>query len=721
MKLRCLPAGSHILMVLTLIAMLFLPGVSQAQPKPPPEEDPPDTQARENGPKDGKPTFVVEAGKEIAIDSLLEQLGKMTGKSIVPAPGIFGRRIKFVSSFKADYHVLEAVLKVNGITLEPRDVEGTQIIASLSDKELRSRRYGQTPVIWIREPEDLKKLPKDNELVTAILELKYADPTQVERTLTNRLVDRQGPGQIISVVGQPVIIVRDFAREIRYYSKLIRAIDVMPKSVEMRVYSLKHAIAGEVAQYLQQLSQGGRIQQQRRPGQPVKTGLEAQFVADTRTNKLIVLTFPENFEQIERVIKELDEEIPEGTGNIHIYMLKHTDAQKMATALQSILSGQTQRRPQARSTRTGQLPAQLQTIPSRVVAEDQTNSLIIEAEKKDYDEIVSIIRQLDVRRPQVLIEAAIIEVSANSSTNMGIELATVDIAGAGFRFAGGSLFGLSELDPATLTKTPLGGLGATALIYKDEFNRIPFLLQLLRSNTDVNVISSPRLLTNDNEQGEIKVTDQVATTTYIDPQQGASRQQFGGYQEAGITLTITPHISSDNYLRLEIQLTIEQFTAAPVAGSPAPPPKTKREIKGIITVPDREIVVIGGLTSEEENDTVNKIPFLGDIPILGALFRSVQTVRRKTNLYVFLTPHIISDEKFDSLKKISRKQMDAARLIGAKVDSLSQILQDLPSYYARRRSKCYLELKETLQDIFGRDFRKAFVLEHEEIDEFFKE
>lgn len=713
-----------------LILLLVAPAVSHAQeeeaqaPAPPApaaekkeEEAQPPAPAAEKKEEKRKPTFVVAAGQEVAIDSLLEQIGNMTGKSIVVAPNISGRRIKFVSSFEADYYILEAVLAVNGITLEHRDVQGTEMVASLTDRELRPIRYAPTPVIWIRDPEDIAKLPVDNELVTAIFEIKYADPTQVERTLTNRLLDRQGAGSVVSVTNQPVIIVKHFSPDVRYCAKLIQAIDIMPKSVEMRVYTLKYAVASEVAQYLQQLAQGARTGRPQ-PGTPTETGLEAQFVADTRTNKLIVLTFPENFDKIERVIRELDEELPEGTGNIHVYMLKHTDAVKMATALQSILSGQTQRQQRTVTPRGGVAP-QLQAVPSRVVADEPNNALLIEAEKKDYDEIVRLIKVLDVRRPQVLLEAAIIEVSADSTTNMGIELATVDIAGTGFRGAGGSYFGLSTLDPENLTKQPLAGLGLTGLVYKDEFDRIPVLMQLLRTNSDVNVLSSPRILTNDNEQGEIKVTDQVATATYIDPQQGASRQQFGSYQEAGITLTITPHISTDDYLRLEIALKIDQFTSPPVAGSITPPPKTTRELKGLVTVPDREIIVIGGLTSEDDNEVVNKIPILGDIPFLGALFRNTSVTRRKKNLYVFLTPHIINE--FDSLNKISRRQMEDARLLGAKVDSVSQILRDLPAYYARRRSKRYLELRDTLKDLFGRDFKKAFVIERPQMDKFYDE
>jgi general secretion pathway protein D len=657
---------------------------------------------------DEKAIFVITAGEELTIGQLLEQIKKMTGKEIIPFPGIAERRIKFVSSFKANYTVLEKILNVNQVTLEHMDEPKMTIIAQLQ-QQLPPRRYGRSRVLGKDE-----ELPSEMEIVTAILEVQYADPKMVEQTIGNRIMDKQGPGQVISVQNQPVLIVRDFAPEVEYYKKIIKAIDIMPKGVQLFMIRLEHAVASDIANYLSQL--GGQQRKFSRPGlapgAAPDTGFEAQFVADARTNKLIILTFQENFVQIERVVKELDEEIPRGTGNIHIVQLKHVSCTKLATALQSVLTG---RQTGVRGA-GGQLPEQLQEIPTRVVAEEQTNSLIVEAEQRNYEELVRLIEQLDVRRPQVLIEAAIIEVTANSTTNLGIELATVDLAGTGFRGAGASLFNLSTFaQTGTQTdltrRTPAAALGLNAIVYRDSFDRIPFLLHALRTNGDVNVLSSPRLLTNDNEKGELKVTEQVATATSTLATSTLATTSFGGYQEAGITLSITPHISTDNYLRLEIDLKVEAFSAAPVAGSITPPPKTSRQVTAIVTVPDKEIVIIGGLTNERETETVNKIPLLGDIPLLGALFRSTESGRIKTNLYVFLTPHIISEEKFDTLKKMSIKQREDAHMHGGHTERLGQFLEDVSAYHARAEMRAYREMMDTLRALFGRDFEKVYILE----------
>jgi len=685
-----------------LLLCLLVGGLLLGQPQPPEEKS-------EKDEGEG-PYFIVKAGQRVRYEAIFEFIKKITGKEIIVSRTVMADRtkeIQFATSFKASYAVLRAVLEVNGMVLQDQVLaDGTKVIKVLSDREVRNA--AQAPPQKVVEDVEKETVPGENELVTAVIRLKYADPSQVQRILITQLMSRMGPGTAISVQGQPVVIIRHFAQQVKYYLKLIKALDVEPKRLRLYIYKLRNAVASEVANYLSQL---GRAQlpitpRGMRTTQP--TGLEATFVADERTNKLIILTYPENYPDIERVIRELDEEIPEGRGTIHIYQLKNVDAEQLATSLQSILMGQQQRQQQRR--RPGQ-PQQLQPIPTRIVADKQTNSLIIEAEKERYEELKKIIEKLDVRRPQVLIEAAIIEVSADSTTNLGIELATVDLAGVGYRGAGGTLFGLSEIDTETLTKTPVGGLGLTALIYKDSFDRLPFLMQMLRSTSDVNVLSTPRLLTNDNEKGLIKVSDQVAIITTIDTATQQSRTAFGGYQEAGITLEITPHISPDKYLRLEVNLTIESFTAQPVAGSAAPPPKTTRQIQGIVTVPDRQLVIIGGLTSEKQDETVNKVPILGDIPIFGTLFRSTSVMKRRTNLYIFITPHILDDENFDTLREISQIQLRKAELEGGKTEGVGELLPEktYERYRQRYESLPYLEMRRALDELFGRDFRRVRV------------
>ncbi len=689
-----------------VLAALLCVGTALAQPQPPKEPEKPPA-----GPEKEKPVEFV-AGQSVPLQTILQIVKKMTGREIVVPSTLLAQRggvqIRFATAFKATYPVLRAVLEVNGITLDEATVDGDKIIRVLTDRELRGMmRSGATPIV------EEKDVPKEHELVTAVLRLQYANPQDVERILTTRLMNRMGPGSALSVQGQPIVIVRDYAPEVSYYVKLIRLMDVEPNKPQLYVHKLRNAVAQDVANYLTQLArvQFGQIRQ--RAPSARRTGIEAMFVADNRTNKLIMLTYKEDYEDIMRIIRELDEEVPETRGTIHIYQLKNVDCKLLAASLQQILSGQQQR--QRQQVRPG-APQVLQQVATRVVAEEQTNSLIIEAEKENYEELVRIIQKLDVRRPQVLIEAAIIEVTADSTTNLGIELATVDLAGLGYRGAGASLFGMSEVDTEAMTKKPLGGIGLTALIYKDSLDRIPFLLQMLRSTSDVNVLSTPKILTNDNSKGTIKVSDQVAIVTTVDTQTQQSRTSFGGYQDAGITLTITPHISAGRYLRLDLSLLIESFTAQPVAGSAAPPPKTSRSIEGAVTVPDGHLIIVGGLTSEKHDETINKVPLLGDIPILGALFRSTSVIKRKTNLYIFIRPYILDDEHFDTLKSISRQELRKAEVEGGKTEGVERPLtrpREIPfeEHAGLMVREGYLEMLRTLEEMFGSDFRRVRVEE----------
>ncbi len=688
-------------------------GVVWAQPNPPQKQPQPQKQNQKGQGKTEKkkevPLFVVKAGQTVPVSAILEYIHRVTGREVITSSTVMttmgrgdrvpGLKVTFATSFKADYEVLKAVLAINGITIRETTRGTTPVLEVYTAREVTSiLRYGPTPVV------EEKEVPKEHELVTAVVRLKHADPTQVERVLGLRLLTRMGPGQMITVPGQPVVIIRHFSEDVRYYLKLIRLIDVEPKKPKLYIYKLKNAVAQDVANYLTQLT---RMQIRPTRGQAIGAGLVASFVADSRTNKLVTLTFPENWSEIERIIKELDEELPEERGTIHIVQLKNVDAEKLAQSLQQILQGRQQRQQRVRQ------PGTAQPVPARVVAEKQTNSLIIEAEKEDFDELQKIIKRLDVRRPQVMIEAAIVEVSADSTTNLGIELASVDLAGVGYRGAFATLFGLSTINAEEMTKTPNAGIGLTALVYKDSLDRIPFLLQMMRATTDVNVLSSPRILTNDNEKGMIKVTDQVAIVTTIDTQTQQTRTTFGGYQEAGITLEITPHISAGRYLRLELNLTIESFTGQPVPGAAVPPPKTSRQIQGVVTVPDGHLVIIGGLTSEKLDETTNKIPFLGDIPIIGVLFRSTSTMRRKTNLYIFIRPYILGEENFETLKAISRQQLRKAQKEGGKTELLrSALVPEIRPWEERKQvlmSQWYYEMVKTFEEMFSRDFRMVRV------------
>jgi general secretion pathway protein D len=693
------PKGEKMLRkLICLLAVFFAFGLLTA---PAAAEEPPENTTiikpgiapGEDGNKDNQLYIYVKTGAELTVESILSQIARMTGLEVVADKDVLRITIKFISNIRADYDVIDAILEINDVKLEKRVIAGKQMIHAHAARNLQTLQVRMTPFL----PQDAV-LPKESVLVTQIIYIKYAAPDDIERTLTNKIINRAGAGMIMTVRGHPILIVRGFAPEVDYYAQVIKALDLKPREMNLYVLDIIYAYADDLASRISTV-----MQRRGRTGQPRPDGSlqqDPQLIADARTNKLLILAMEDDFEEIKNVVKELDVPVENPAGSIHVYRLKNTDATKLATALQSILTGQ---RIQAQRAGQPAPPGQTQ-VESRVVADEQTNSLIIEADQRSYDEIVEIIKKLDIRRPQVFIEAAIVEVSATSSLNLGFELASISAAGQNWRTAGSSAWGLTTPKDnkfESLEKVPASMTGGIAFLFKEKFGRIPLYMQVLQKDSDFNVISTPRILTNDNEKGEIKVSEQkaVASTTYSNT--GQSSTGFGGYQEASLTLTITPHISADDYLRLEITFLKEDFAAEASPDPTIPPAKKSRSLTATLTIPDKEIVVIGGLTSRNTNTVINKIPLLGDIPILGYLFRYSTDLEDKRNLYIFICPRIMREERFEDLITETARHREAARQDGVQMDYMERLMDKRwEQYLSFRMSEKFLtEIVPELQNL----------------------
>jgi len=302
-----------------------------------------------------------------------------------------------------------------------------------------------------------------------------------------------------------------------------------------------------------------------------------------------------------------------------------------------------------------------------IVPDEGTNSLLVIATPNDYMEIQKVIDKLDVRRPQVMIEAAILEVTDDDDFQFGVEIATVD----GFannssepRASFGTSFGFSEIVDSSgvpigtgggvpAGRNPIIGQGGLLTLNKGTAFDIPLLVRFLKTQTDTNVLQQPMLITNDNEAATIEIQQeiQLVQLNNLGTGQGTS-QTAGDFVEAGITMNVTPQISQDGYITLELDLDITNFTGESTTPGVSPP-RQRRHITTFVTVPDASTVVVGGLKSSTSSKTVSKIPLLGDIPLIGELFKSQRTVERRTNLYIFLRPRILKDANFDDYKKES--------------------------------------------------------------------
>ncbi|MGE3854500.1 MAG: secretin N-terminal domain-containing protein, partial [Planctomycetota bacterium] len=538
----------------------------------------------------------------------------------------------------------------------------------------------------------LGELKETASFVTMIVHLQYADPASVQRALLN-LVTRPG-GVIQPITGVNAVLISDFEFQIKRMARLLAILDQPGPQMEMQVLPVQYADATQIATTVGNLVRA-RLQAQARARQG-GTGIEDQILieADQRTNAIIVQALPENISVIRGLVRKLDIEIPnEVKGRIHIYFCKHADSTQLAEVLNSLISAEVFQQPD--TVNPGQNPGgaegggaggagggsrfrgpidQEQYQPN-VVADENTNALIITATPDDYLEIRKVIGELDIRKPQVMIEAAILEVNAEENLEFGVEIASIDQPKDGqTTFFGGTQFGLSEIVDADGVPVDTGGVphgrspnfsdGVLLALNRSDFFSIPILLKATQTQTNANVLSQPRVITNDNEEAKLTFTRGEPTVTTTTTQSTANSQGFGGYEDAGITFTITPHIASEaggEYLRLEVNLKVETFaTRSPNAPDEAPPPKNTREITGIVTIPNNSTIVIGGLTSTEATKVVKKIPLLADIPLIGELFKFQQTIQKQNNLYIFIRAFILRDDDFGDLRALSGKAIDRA-------------------------------------------------------------
>jgi general secretion pathway protein D len=522
----------------------------------------------------------------------------------------------------------------------------------------------QAPVVDVN---DLDKYEHDPAtLITTSMPLKYANARDALGTFSALFA--QQPEQIRNVENTNSLVVTGFGSHVWGLWQLIQLTDQPPFKPEPVIHKrvLQYASVDEIEQVLNDLlaaSRGmrpGQAQAQAAGPQTTVFDIEPRIIAEARSNSLLISGDEATVQHIEEWIDVLDVEV-EPRGDSHVYRLRNTDATEVAEVITSVLE---QEKLGAQSRGGGQAQAapgtgsSLEIQPS-AVADRASNSVIITAGARKYAEMVGILRNLDVRRPQVLIEAAIVETSGVITDALSVGLGLIG-GDAAFVSNFGTPTGLeADLSPE---EAIVNGGTNLAWISNDDFP-IPFLLRALSTDARNHILSRPSLLTNDNQEASISTVEQTSYATSTTTQTATST----GFSnvEAGISLTISPTISAGNYLRLKVKIEVSNFSPASSGIEGAPPDITKRELETPVTLPDSHTVILGGLVTNNTLDTLSKTPWLGDLPLIGWLFRSTRDETRDRYLYVFITPHII-DTDFALLDEISaNRKRDLDRLGGA--------------------------------------------------------
>jgi general secretion pathway protein D len=380
---------------------------------------------------------------------------------------------------------------------------------------------------------------------------------------------------------------------------------------------------------------------------------DGSLIAYAPTNSLIITDSVSNIRKIESLVHAMDVAATEGKGKINVYYLKHANAEDIAKGMAALVA----RLPVPPAGGAVAGPQSILEGTVTISSDKATNSLIIVASPGDYETVKDVILKLDIRRRQVYVEAAIIEMSLQKQRELGFEFQvpvdqgrfdagrTVGVGGTNFGNIAAVAAGPAGF--ATLSGLNVGAIRGTFKFNGQEFLNIGALLHALQTNGDVNVLSTPNILTTDNQKAEIMVGQNVPFTT------GQTQNATTGSQaifntierkDVGIKLAITPQISSDDTVRLDINQEISDVVPSSAQNSGGFI-TNKRSATTTVVVKDRETMVIGGLIRDNVTSSESKVPFLGDIPLLGWFFKFNSTKVEKTNLMIFITPYIIKNEQ----------------------------------------------------------------------------
>lgn len=600
-------------------------------------------------------------------------ISDITGKNFIFDEKVKGKiTIIAPSKLAAEdaYNLFTSVLQLKGFTVIPSGVNAYKIVPSAE-----ARQSGMQITT--------EGIPVNETYIARLLTLKYISSDDALKFL-QPLVSKDG---YISTFGPGnMLLVVDSGLNIEKILSLLDEIDKPSVTEIPEVVPLRYASAETVAKILNDGLGKGRARII--PGQPASPET-AQAVADQRLNAVILFGDRGIRESMKAVIALIDVPSPLAQGRVNVYFLENADATDLSKVLEGMIKGM-----QAQSSKQAGAAPGAPVTPFEaaggitVTADKASNALVVVASPADYQNLSQIIKQLDKRRRQVYVEAMIIEASMDKLRNIGIQWrATATKGGAPVAIGGFGTIDQTAFQNILqgLQGASVGGLGNFLNVPITTVNssgtptqqtlQIPGFAALFSLNDfrdTVNILSTPQILTSDNKEAEILVGENVPfvsqsqTTSALGVTTGGSAVQGVVNsivrQDVGIILKITPQITEGDHVKLDIYQEISsvknQSDALTVSVGPT---ITKRSTKTSVVVKDNQTVVIGGLMQENDEETVTKMPFLGDIPVLGWLFKTKNITKNKTNLIVFLNPHVIKEpERLAEITKEKQKEFATA-------------------------------------------------------------
>ena len=643
---------------------------SQLQPQPNAQAQP---QTLIGTPRKGEPITLNFVNAEI--DAVARTMATITGRNVVVDPrvkGLMTLTTERAVTPSVAYNQFLATLRLQGFTVV--ESGGLDKVIPEADAKLQSA----TVTVGTAATSSV-----GNQIVTQIFRLNYESANNLVAILRPLI----SPNNTINVnPGNNSLVITDYADNLRRLGRIISAMDIS-NATDVEIIPLKHAIASDLAPLILRLIDAPSGAAGGVPGQAADSSFKTTLLAESRSNTLILRAAnPARAALVKSLVEKLDrtgDTAANGAaGNIYVVYLKNAEAIKLAVTLRAAVSGEANRATSSATATAPTLaavtaPAANQPLaqsaqPStggQIQADPSTNSLIITASEPQYRQLRAVIDRLDVRRAQVYVESLIAEVNADKAAEFGIQWqgplgqngdSAIGLLGTNFRIGGQNIISLAAGagSVAPSTGLNLGVVNRTTGAGGNGIYVLGFLARFLQANGDGNILSTPNLLTLDNEEAKIVIGQNVPFITGQFTNAGGNGNTVNPFQtierkDVGITLKVKPQISENGTVRLTISQEVSTVQASTLNAASGPT-TNKRSIDTNVLVQDGSIVVLGGLLSDEYAGSVEKVPGLGDLPLFGNLFKSESRSRKKTNLMVFLRPVVVRDASSGDALSVDR-------------------------------------------------------------------
>lgn len=622
--------------------------------------------------------------QNVELVDLIKTISEMTGINFVYDEKVKGK-VTIISpkpmNLDDAYNLFRTVLNLKGFTIVPSGAVN-KIVSTRGAKEANlpietGSSFGE-------------------QFITRLIPLKNVNATELANTVLRPLVPKTS--HVVAYEPTNTLIISDSATNTERLFQIVQQLDVAGSAADkIEIIALEYADADDTAEVANQIlgeAKTTRTARTTAKGAAKSNGRSSRtklILSYSRTNRLILVGNQDFIDKAKDFISRIDQKADQQHAGIHVYYLENAEAEILAETLNKIISGvetvqksvRTGNRTGARTTAAKGVSTQETIGTVTITADKPTNALVVNATPKDYETIKDIIGKLDIKRNQVYVETLILELGMDALLDLGVSLQGAVETGDGVVFGTSNLntgpVGLSDLAPPESSDSTVPSLLSQAvngLILGGMFNPITttdpdgnvitlpalsVLINLSETDTDVNVLSAPRLLTSDNEEAEIVVGSNVPIITSSGADNAGNAVNSIERQDVALTLRFTPQVTEGDLVRLKVYQEISDIALANEnVGDPneVGPSINKRLVRNTVLAEDGRTVVLGGLFQTNQQERISKTPLLGDLPLLGWLFRSKKTEETKTSLMVFITPTIIrSPEDLERVTQQNRRNL----------------------------------------------------------------